>query len=160
MLTFLPVIRWLFLTPPGAMMRDIVWAFPVVEMVHLLGLVMLLGSILVMDLRLLGFGMRERSIADLAEALHPWMGIGLGVMVVTGILLFLSGALRYCASGPFFVKMILFALAVLFHFTIYRKLVTVGSTSDFRPGAKLAAYVSLALWFGVGLAGRAIAFVG
>ena len=89
------------------------------------------------------------------------MGIGLGVMVVTGILLFLSGALRYYGSGPFFVKMILFALAVLFHFTIYRRLVTTSdSTSDFHPGAKLAACVSLALWFGVGLAGRAIAFVG
>ena len=81
MLTFLPIIRWLFLTPPGAMMRDVVWAFPVVEMVHLLGLVMLLGSILVLDLRAcwaLGCASdpsriwRQRSIPGWGSAWASW----------------------------------------------------------------------------------------
>ncbi len=150
----------MFLTPAGAMMRDLVWAFPVVEMVHLLGLVLLLGSILVLDLRLLGYGMRERSIPDLAAAVFPSMWIGLGLMVITGILLFLSGALRYSASGPFLVKMLLFAAAVLFHLTVHRKLLTAASSSESHFETKVVGSISLLLWFGVGLAGRAIAFIG
>jgi hypothetical protein len=121
---------------------------------------MLLGSILVLDLRLLGYGMRERSIPDLAKALFPWLWIGLGIMVVTGILLFLSGALRYYASGPFLVKMMLFVPAVLFHFTMHRKVLTSTTPSDLPAQAKVVAVISLLLWFGVGLAGRAIAFIG
>ncbi|MBZ5618708.1 MAG: hypothetical protein LAQ69_08305 [Acidobacteriia bacterium] len=119
---------------------------------------MLLGILLLLNLRLFNLGLRRQPIDRLAGQLAPWMLGSLGVILVSGTLLFLSEALKCYDSGPFQSKMLLLFLAILFHFTVYRPFTTSGKAllTPFR--ARMVASVSLILWFGVGLAGRAIGF--
>jgi uncharacterized protein DUF6644 len=91
----------------------------------------------------------------LASDAWTWMLIGGGVTVSSGFLLFASEAMKCYASGPFFIKITLLFIALIFTFTFQKKM----TRSDEPSGAsKLGAVLSMALWFGVGLAGRAIAF--
>lgn len=135
------------------------WVFPVTETVHIIGLAVLLGTILVVDLRLLGWGMRRQSPEELAKDLAPWTLGGLLVMVCTGVPMFMSEAVRLYSSAPFFYKMGLLALALLTHFTIHRKATRAGGTEGSWRG-KLTACFSLFCWLGVAFAGRVIAFTG
>jgi len=141
----------------GSNIRASTYLFPSIEVVHLLGLVLLFGSIMVVDLRLLGFGMRRQTAPRLAAELAPWTLLGIGTMLLTGIPLFLSEAVKCYQNEAFWFKMEFLLPALIFHFTVYRK---VTSSDKIRPlWAKVTACLSLALWFGVGLGGRAIAFV-
>ena len=135
--------------------RASTWAFAALEVIHLLGLTLLLGSISVLDLRLFGAGLRDQTITEIAVDTSRWTMIGLGTVTVTGIVLAVSEANRLYDSGPFLIKMILFVLAVIFTFTFHRGL----TKSEPSAGSALrGGIVSLLLWFGVGFAGRAIAF--
>ena len=126
-------------------------------MVHLLGLVLLFGTVILIDLRLLGLGMRRQSVSRLAEEVAPWTRLGIGTMLLTGIPLFLLEAVKCYQNDAFWLKMEFLLPALIFHFTVYRK---VTSSDKIRPlWAKITACLSLALWFGVGFGGRAIAFV-
>ena len=84
------VFDWLELTAVGAAIRDSAWQFPVIEAVHLLGLATLGGSILVVDLRLLGFGLKDRPTVYVLDQANPWLVGAIAVMFTTGIALFLS----------------------------------------------------------------------
>jgi hypothetical protein len=139
-------------------MRDSTWMFAVVEILHLLGLTVLLGSLVVLDLRLLGWGMRRQPVSRLAGELAPWIRGGLAFMVATGLLLFVSEALKCYASPPFAIKMLLLSLAVVSHLSIFRRALRMEDSARLPGWSKPAACISLALWFGVGLAGRAIGF--
>lgn len=119
---------------------------------------MLIGTLVIVDLRLLGFGMRRQSVSQLAGFLGPWTLLGVASMIVTGIPLFMSEAVKLSGSSPFFFKMIFLVCAVTLHFTLHRKAIA----SSARQGSglgKLAACLSLMCWLGVALAGRAIAFL-
>ena len=136
------------------------WAFAAIESIHLLALAAIGGAVLVVDMRLLGLGLKRQPIADVSHSAFPWMVGSLLVMLTTGIALFLSEPLKCYNSTPFWVKMTALALAMLFTFTIRRK-VTHADESRARPILdKLVAVVSLALWFSVGAAGRWIGFSG
>jgi hypothetical protein len=121
------------------------WLFPVIQSVHLIGLTILVGSIAVVDLHVLGFGIRRPSIST---DLKSWTWAGLITMGITGPLLFWSDWQRYVHNPAFLVKMVLLAIAFLTHLTVRR-----------QPSqhARLAAVLSLLLWISVVLAGRAIA---
>ena len=95
----LPVFEWLEDTTIGVVIRDSLWLFPVIEAVHLLALALIGGTILIVDLRLLGFGIRSQSSAALARSLHPWLVGGLFTMVATGVPMFLSEAIK-CYYSP------------------------------------------------------------
>jgi len=156
----LPFFEWCEATAVSTALRSSPWAFAVIESVHLLGLSVIGGAVLIVDLRLLGFGLRDQRIADVASAAFPWLVGSLVVMLLTGIALFLSEPLKCYDSQPFWVKMISLALAMLFTFTVRRK-VTMTDEARVRPVSfKLVALVSLALWFGVGASGRWIGFGG
>jgi hypothetical protein len=119
---------------------------------------MLIGTLVIVDLRLLGFGMRRQTVSQLAGSLGPWTLLGVASMIITGVPLFISEAVKLSASSPFFYKMIFLTCAVTLHFTLHRK-VTASTASEGSGLGKLAACLSLMCWLGVALAGRAIAFL-
>ena len=148
---------WCEDTPPGSWAQYSGLVFPIVETFHLLALGMLLGSLLIVDLRLLGFGIRQKSAAELARYLEPWTLLGMALMVTTGIPMFMMGAKGFAGISWFFYKMVFLCLAIAFHFKVHRKATASGAIEGSGFG-KLAACLSLILWFGVGFAGRAIGF--
>ncbi len=151
----LPVFQWLEATKIGTVVRESLWLFPIIECVHLLALAMLGGAVLVVDLRMLGLGLRAQPAAELGRKVHPWLVGALIVMIGTGIPMFLSEALKCYYSPPFWYKMGLLVMATLFAFTVRRRVLSgEGGLLRFR----LTAALSLTLWFGVAFAGRWIAF--
>jgi hypothetical protein len=143
----------------GHGVRNSVWLFPVIEIIHLLALGVLGGTVLIINLRLLGFRFRDEPVADLAKELQPWMIRSLAIMLVSGFFLFSSEAEKLYGNSAFRAKMVSLALAILFTFTLYRK-VTLSEEKQLPPmWNKVAALLSLVLWAGVGLAGRAIGYV-
>jgi hypothetical protein len=151
--------EWALNSPVGHGVRDSVWLFPAVEICHLLGLGVLGGTVLLLNLRLLGLRFKGDSIPELARDVQPLMIGSLIVMLVSGFFLFSSEALKMYGNVAFRFKMVALALAIVFTFTIHRK-VTMSEEAQLSPlWQKLTALVSLALWAGVGLAGRAIGYV-
>jgi hypothetical protein len=156
----LPFFQWCEATAIGTAIRSSPWAFAVIESVHLLGLSVIGGAVLLVDFRLLGLGLKNQRIAEVAHAAFPWLVGSLLVMLLTGVSLFLSEATKCYDSQAFWVKMISLALAMGFTFTIRRK-ATLADERRVRPiWFKLVALASLTLWFGVGAAGRWIGFSG
>jgi hypothetical protein len=135
------------------------WVFPVIQSVHLIGLTMLVGSICLVDLRLLGIGMRRQTASDIASGFAPWTTGGLLTVLVTGPLMFSSDLARYLNNPAFLLKMGLLAVALAGQFTLHRRVVRDRTTSNSSSATrqKLAAVLSLILWSSVVLAGRAIA---
>ena len=143
---------------PGSWFKNARWFFAIDETFHIMALGMLIGTLVIVDLRLLGFGMRRQSVAQLARFLGPWTLLGVASMIVTGVPLFMSEAVKLSRSSPFFYKMLFLICAVTLHFTLHRK-ATASSASQGSGLGKLAASLSLLCWLGVALAGRAIAFL-
>ncbi|HEY7289893.1 MAG TPA: DUF6644 family protein [Vicinamibacterales bacterium] len=156
----LPYFQWFETTMIGDAIKNSSWAFAVIESVHLLALSVIGGAVLVLDLRLLGFGLKRQAVSEVAREAQPWLVGSLVVMLTTGFALFSSEATKCYYSTPFWVKMTSLALAMAFTFTIRRK-VTQADEARVRPVVlKLVALVSLTLWFGVGAGGRWIGFSG
>ena len=156
-MTLYDVFDWLERTPLGAAIRDSAWLFPVIESVHLLGLAALGGAILVVDLRLLGFGLNRRPTQYVLKQASPWLGGALAVMFATGIPLFLSESLKCYFRTAFWVKMGALALALLFTFAVRNRLVRARPDLS-RVQAGAIAACSLGLWLTVAAAGRWIGF--
>ena len=143
----------------GHVMRDVAWLFPCVETVHLLALGLLGGTVLMVDLRLCGAVLRQEPVSRLARDVEPWMIGGLVAMLISGLPLFFSEALKLYSNGPFRMKMILLVLAVIYTLTARRRVV-LGDQPPSPIRGRMAALISLALWSGVGFCGRAIGFLG
>jgi len=148
--------RWLVNSPWSHAMNAYEWVFPAVQSLHFIGFALSIGTIAIVDLRLLGFGMRRQNPAELAASLEPWTRAGIAVMLITGPLMFSTDAVTYHYNPSFQFKMLCLTAALIFHFTIHRVAV--------RPGAsegvgKMAAVLSLLLWTGVVAGGRMIAFI-
>lgn len=152
--------QWIDYTWFGHGVRDSVWLFPFVEIFHLLGLGLLGGTVLLLNLRLLNLDFRSEPTSELARDVRPWMLLGLGVMLVSGFFLFSSESVKMFGNPAFRFKMLFLLLAVLYTFTFYRKVTSARETELSPVWRKLAALVSVLLWAGVGLAGRAIGYVG
>jgi hypothetical protein len=141
----------------GHAIRDSVWAFPFVEIFHLLGLAILGGSMLVLNMRLIGVGFRTDSVSALARDLRPWIIGSILVMLASGFLLFSTEAVKMYGNWAFQGKMLFLLLSILFTFTIHRR---VTSRDDASAGVRWGtAIVSVLLWTGVGLGGRALGYV-
>jgi hypothetical protein len=142
----------------GTTIRASPWMFPIVEAVHLVGLALLGGAVLLVDLRLLGLGLREQPIARLARATEPWMTGGIIAMLVSGALLFLSEAVKCYNSFAFWVKMTSLVLATLFAYTVRRRAATAEPTPAEGTWSKVVGATSILLWAGVAWGGRWIGF--
>jgi len=155
----LPVFEWCEATWVGEAIRQSKWLFPGIESVHLLALVVIAAAVLVVDMRLFGVGLQDQPVARIARDAHPWFVASLIVMLVTGVLLFLSESIKCYYSFAWWVKMSSLALAILFTFTIRRKVVF--SDRVVAPfWSKVTAVTSVGLWAGVGWGGRWIGFSG
>ena len=123
-MSLLPYFEWCENSAAGHAIRDSLWLFPVIESFHLLALALIGGAVLLVDLRLLGFGLRRQPAAQLARDAQPWLVGGLAVMVSSGILLFLSEAVKCYYSPAFWTKMSFLLPALVFTFTVRRKVAT------------------------------------
>jgi len=141
----------------GTAIRDSSWLFPVIETVHLIGLALLGGAVLMVDLRLLGFGLRERPIAFLVDQTRPWLLVALATLIATGVPLFLSEAIKCYFSPAFWVKMGALVLALAYTLGVRNRLAPTLGASALWP-ARALGLVSLALWLTVAAAGRWIGF--
>ncbi len=157
-MSLLPFFTWCEKSAVGEAIRNSQWLFPVIESVHLLALVLIAGAVLVVDMRLFGLGLRRQPVAELARDAQPWMIGGLTVMVTTGILLFLAEAIKCYYSPAFAVKMTSLLLALVFTFTVRRKVTLAGEGRVGPLWRRLVAVVSVLLWSGVGIGGRWIGF--
>jgi hypothetical protein len=130
-------------------------AFPILECFHILGFAIAVGTIALVDFRLLGFGLRQ-SAGELAQALAPWTLFGLILVLLSGPMLFSSDPDMYYLNLSFQIKMVLLVLAIVFHYTIRRKVLR----GELSPGLnKPVACISLLLWTSIIFAGIFIAFV-
>jgi hypothetical protein len=159
-MTFLAFCHWLANTPVGITMRDSTWDFVIVEVGHLLALAVFGGAVLLVDLRFLGLGFRTQSISEVARELLPLTGGGVIVMFVSGVLLVANGPVRYYFNPAFRIKMILFVLALFFHFIL--QIVAARQAPEREKNSillKMGAALSLLLWLSIGVAGRAIGYL-
>jgi hypothetical protein len=154
----LPFFQWCYNTPIGEAIRNSNWLFAIIEAFHLFGLGLLGGAVLIVDLRLLGVGLRKQPAAQLWAATQPWLIGSVILLVASGIPLFLSEAIKCLYSFPFWVKMTSLLLVLLFTFTFLRRVTQMEPTSDRPPQGRVTALVSLVLWFGVAWGGRWIGF--
>lgn len=138
------------------MIGDSPWVFPVVESIHLCALAALGGGVLLMDLRLLGLGLKSQPLSVVYRGTRPWMLTGFTVLVLTGILLFVAEATDLYGKEAFWVKMIALALACGFTFFIRNPVVRIDRKEGVKT--KLVGGISIALWFTVAVAGRWIGF--
>jgi hypothetical protein len=157
-MSLLAFFQWCEQSAIGEAIRRSSWLFPVIEAIHLLGLGFIGGAVLVVDLRLLGLGLRRQSVAQLARDAQPWLIGSLMVMITTGTLLFTSEAIKCYYHAAFWVKMTSLFLAILFTFTVQRKVIIADETRVRPLWSKVVALVSVMLWSGVGIGGRWIGF--
>lgn len=154
------VFQWLERTSLSVSINESLWLFAVIEAVHLLALAVIGGAVLAVDLRLLGFAFQKQRVAEIARVMQPWLIWSLIGMLVTGFVLFISlAASKYYVHDYFWVKMYFLAAAIVFSFTIRHRVIMGDDARANSAFAKLVALVSLFLWSGVGLAGKAIGYI-
>jgi len=137
------------------------WLFPIVETLHVMALSVVVGSIAMMDLRLLGIASRSSPVSRLSKEILPWTWTAWCVAAVFGTLMFMSKAHTYAANPQFELKFACMGLAALnmlvFHFGAFRH-VERWDTGDTPRSAKIAGGLSLLLWMGVVFFGRWVGF--
>jgi hypothetical protein len=151
-------LQWCYHSRLLGVIRDSTYGIPVVQSIHLVGITFLLGSAVVLNFRLLNIGMRGIPLVDLARNLLKWMQLGMYVTILSGVIIFITDPVRYATSNPFRIKMALLLTAIIFQYAVFRKVTLAESSGRARIRNGLTAFCSLTLWFGVGWAGRAIAF--
>lgn len=149
-------------SPLGTALRESVWLYPTVETIHIVGFALLFGSILVVDLRLLGIR-RDVLLAPLMRLVLPVSLLSLLLVVPTGLLLFAAHATDLVGNCAFIVKMVLlFGAAInalMFHAGPYRAEIDAPPGSATRASTRVFATVSIVVWVSVLVAGRLIAYV-
>jgi hypothetical protein len=154
----LPFFEWCETLWLGQFIVGSNWLFPVIESVHLLALSVLGGAILVVDMRLLGLGLKNHSLTDLAREAKPWLIGALVGMILTGVPLFLSEPIKCYYSQAFWNKMTALALGLMFTFTVRANVTETESVRNTARRQMLVGALSLALWFTVAASGRWIGF--
>ena len=157
-MTLLEFCQWLQFSPPLVAMRSSPWLFPVIATIHLMGLSVLGGAVLLVDLRLLGLGLRRQPVAQLARDAERWLFRGLLVMVCTGIPLFMCFATKYYYLTFFWVKMAALLAVVVFTVSVRRRVIMTDETRMNPVWDKVVALTSITLWTTVALGGRYIGF--
>ena len=132
------------------------WSFPVCECIHIIGFAFSIGTVAIVDLRLLGLGMQHQTSSQLLKDTAPWTMWGLLVMLISGPLIFFSDPRMYLYNQSFRFKITALVLAIIFNYTIHRKTALSDASGTW---GKLVGGVSLALWLSVVAGGLFIAFV-
>jgi len=153
---------WLENTAVGTAIRQSTWLFPTIETLHVLATVIVVGSVTMLDLRLLNIAYRERTIREVHEDVLPWTWTSFAVAAIAGSLLFSSSATKYYHNVPFRMKMVLLLLiginAAFFELGTYRHITDDKQEPRIPRAAKIAGAVGIVLWIGVVACGRWIGF--
>jgi hypothetical protein len=156
------LLVWLESSEFAAAMRQWLWLYPIVEIVHITGIALLVGSIAMFDLRVLGIS-RSLPLDGLARHLLPWSVAGFGVIVLSGLMMFSAHATEFWSNPAFAVKMALIAVAGLnvlwFHFGALRNVTRNNITGPAPAAARFAAGLSMLVWIGVICCGRLLAYL-
>jgi hypothetical protein len=156
---FMPAMRWWGDTPVGAVIRQYSALIALTQTLHLLGLTMLAGTLLIVDLRLMDVGFVRQPPARIAEQVAPYTLAGLVILLITGPLILSSETLKAYESSFFWMKMSLLATALVFHFTVHRRVVHAEPTPPLLRRS-LVGGLSLSLWLSVALAGKMMGIYG
>jgi hypothetical protein len=153
---------WLEGLDYSSAIRTSEWLFPTIETVHVLALTLVVGSIAMMDLRLLGIAARDRPVSHLAADILPWTWTSFALAALSGFLMFSSAAVKYFGDVPFRLKVLLLVIAglnmAIFHGLTYRRVTEWDAAVRLPPAARLAGGISLLLWIGIVFCGRWVGF--
>jgi hypothetical protein len=149
------VLNWLETCWVARAMAASVWAYPVVETLHMCAIVVVVGTSAIVDFRLIGWRLRRMTVAELAGELAPWTRAGIVGILMTGPLLFVTDPDRYVANFYFRLKMTCLLLTILFDLLVTRRMRAAGSTAG-ETEQRFAGGISLLLWAGVVTGGRGI----
>jgi len=141
-------------------LRNSKHAIPIIQSFHLFGITLLLSAMVILNFRMLGIGFGEIRLDVLAKPVWKWATAGMLLAMATGFFVFLPDPARYAANKSFLTKMSLLAVAILFQYTLYRRVLRSESSARAPHRRVIVPLLSLFLWFSVGWAGRAIAFLG
>ena len=130
------------------------WRYPTLEILHISGLVLVFGSILVLNLRIFGRVLRKQPVSTVAGSVSPITFFGVGAQFVSGPVLFMATATHFYKSGAFRLKLVLLVVALAYHFGVHRGLALKPVTP--ARALRISATVSMILWSGVVFAGLAI----
>ena len=154
-------LAWLEATGLGVAMRQWLWLYPIVEIVHIAGIVLLVGAAAMFDLRLLGLS-RRLPVSAMAAHLLPWARAGLAVVAPTGAMMFVAHATEMAANPAFRLKLLFIAAALAnagaFHRWPFRSVSRWDVETRPPVAARFAAVASLTLWSGVIACGRLLAY--
>jgi hypothetical protein len=163
MQTLYEVCQWLENTLAGVSIRESLWLFPIIETIHIFGIILLVGSTSILDLRLMGLAFKQDTVPMLGKRFLPWAWAGFAIQVVTGFLLFSSEATKMYGNRGFQIKMLLIVAAginaLVFHAVAYKSVGAWEKDPVAPLPARLAGTLSILLWFGIVAAGRWIAYV-
>ncbi len=155
--------QWLQFTGFFTALRGSAYVYPIVMSLHMVGIAMFGGMVLMTDMRLLGWGMRKRSIADVVDQFRVPKRWGLLLTVTCGILMFGSKAEEYYYNAFFRTKLILLGLVLLHELVFYRRVYANPAALDQAPSTpasgKLAAVLSIVLWASIACCGRGIGYI-
>jgi len=158
----LSICEWIFQTPLSIAIRESIWVYPILNVLHCVGIFLVAGTIVVVDLRLLGLGLRRLPVSSVVRQVLPWTLSGFAFMVATGSLLAWSEPVRLYRSTFFPLKLLFLAVAglnaLLFHVGVYRAVGAWDSVPLTPARARLAGAVSIACWICVIAAGRAVGY--
>ena len=146
----------------GIGIAESLWAFPMIETIHVMALVTVFGTVMIMDLRLLGVASTKMPVTEVSSDTLKWTWIGFVLAAITGTLLFVSKASTYMVNPYFLTKLGLLAAAglnmLIFHFVTYKSVNDWDSSGTLPSGAKLAGILSILFWVIIVFCGRAIGF--
>jgi hypothetical protein len=155
-------LGWVEQTALATAMRQELWLYPAVEILHIWGFVVLVGSIAMFDLRLLGLSPRV-SVQQLSRHLLPWTWGALLAIVPTGVLMFMAHADEFISNPAFLTKLaLIFAAginAAVFHLGPFRSVIAWDGGVSTPTVTKLHAALSLLIWMGVIACGRLLAYL-
>jgi hypothetical protein len=156
------MLEWLQRTSLAVHIRDSLFAFPLIESTHVIGLTLVFGTIAIIDLRLLGLASTNRPFQRLAADIFKWTWVAFMVSAVTGSLMFITNASVYFHNTYFRVKIALLFLAALnmlvFEVTTRRTVRQWDRDASAPPLGRAVAAVSLVIWICVIITGRMIGF--
>jgi hypothetical protein len=132
------------------------WAFPLTECFHITSFALSIGTIMLVDLRLLGLAFRHQTAGQLVKDTSLWTLAGLIIVIISGLLIFSSDPIRYIYNSGFQWKMVALVLAIIFNYTIHRK---VALSTPSPLAARLVGALSVFLWILVPFGGIWISFV-
>ena len=139
--------------------KSSIYLGPGINLVHLVAMCTFMGALLMVDLRLLGAGLTNQPVKQVARSAQPWLIGGLIVLTLTGIPAVMTVALEEYANPVFWFKMYVLLAAVIFTFTVRRKVTSADEARVPPVWRKLVALVSIVLWMSVAAGGRLIMYL-